>query len=206
MAKYWAAFVSAVAVTALTILPILVPPEQITWLRWRVGAVSGGLIAIVAIGIQFYMQYREEKRMRAEDEKRNRQRDKKIDELLRRVPKRRLTQDAAFGSGFSSIDMRKETLAERVEQLAHEYYDCLQEGITRSTYESRLKPKLLELLPELEKSQFKVNISKADIEAKQLYVGMRETADTLALTAVKMENPKMRLEGRYLVVDEDESH
>jgi hypothetical protein len=185
----------------LTILPFLVPTEQVSWLRWRIGSIVGGLIAITAFGIQMYMQYQEEKKMRAEDEKRNRSRDKKIDELLRRGRKSRLTQDAAY----DPTRIRKETLTERVEQLAHEYYECLQEDITRTTYESRLKPKLLELLPELEKSPFKVSISKADIEAKQLYAGMRETADSLALAAAKMENPKTRIESRYLVLDEDGS-
>jgi len=185
----------------LTILPFLVPPEQVPWLRWRIGSIVGGLIAIIAFGIQMYMQYQEEKKMRAEDEKRNRSRDKKIDELLRRSRKSRLTQDAAY----DPTRIRKETLTERVEQLAHEYYECLQEGITRAIYESRLKPKLLALLPELDKSPFRVNISEADIEAKQLYAGMRETADSLALAAAKMENPKTRIENRYLVLDEDES-
>jgi hypothetical protein len=196
--KYTYTFAAGVLVIIQGLLTFVVPAEQIAWIRWRVGAVVIAVLAIIALAMQLRRQAQEEKRANEEQEKRERKRDKKIDELLRRVPKSKRTQDAAYAPSVTP----NETLAERVERLAHEYYDCLQEGITRSTYESRLRPKLLELLPELRKSPFEVNISDADIEPKQLYAGMRETADTLALAAAKMENPKMKSEGGFLVLDE----
>jgi hypothetical protein len=198
--KYTFAFLNGGLVVLLALLSSIAPPDQVTWLRWRVGGIICGILALIALAIQFYLQYRGEQKMKAEQEKRERERDKKIDELLRRIPKRRLTQDAAY---TPPLTPPRETLADRVERLAHEYYACLQEGITRSTYESRLKPKLLELLPELKKSPFRVNISEVNIEPTQLYAGMRETADTLALTAAKMENPKMKSMGKFLVLDEE---
>jgi len=193
--KYTYTFAAGVLVILQGVLTFVIPAEQVAWMRWRVGAIVIAVLAVIALAMQLRKQAQEEKRANAEREKQERKRDKKIDELLRRIPKRRLTQDSALT--FTP----HETLPDRVERLAHEYYDGLQEGISRSTYESRLKPKLIELLPEL--SPFKVNIPEIDIEAKQLYAAMRETADTLALTAVKMENPKMRLEGKYLVLDEE---
>ena len=197
--KYAYTFAAGVLVIIQGLLAFVVPAEQIAWTRWRVGAITIAVLAVIALAMQLRKQAQEDKRAKEEQEKRERERDKKMDELLRRVPKRGRAQDAAYVPALTL----KETLAERVEQLAHEYYACLQDGITRSSYESRLKPKLLELLPELRESPFKVNISNADIEPKQLYAGMRETADTLALTAAKMENPRMKLEGGFLVLDEN---
>ena len=199
--KYAYTFAAGVLVIIQGLLTFVVPAEQIAWMRWRVGAIVVAVLAIIALAMQLRKQAQEEKRANEEQEKRERERDKKMDELLRRIPKSRRTQDAAWNA--QRYIAPQETLAERVERLAHEYYDCLQEGITRSTYESRLKPKLLELLPELNKSPFKAKISEADIEPKQLYAGMRETADKLALTAAKMENPKTKIEGGFLVLDEN---
>jgi hypothetical protein len=179
----------------------VVPAEQVAWARWRVGASIIAVLAVIALGMQLWKQAQEDKRAKEEQEKRERKRDKKMDELLRRVPQRGRARDAAYDPKL--MFTLKETLAERVERLAHEYYACLQEGITRNTYESKLKPKLLELLPELRESPFKVNISDADIEPRQLYAGMRETADTLALTAARMENPNTKIDGKYLVLDEE---
>jgi hypothetical protein len=199
--KYTYTFAAGVLVIIQGLLTFVVPAEQIAWMRWRVGAIVVAVLAVIALAMQLRKQAQDEKRANEEQEKRERERDKKMDELLRRVPKQRRTQDAAYNQFRPAPP---ETLAERVERLAHEYYVCLQEGITRNTYESRLKPKLLELLPELTKAPFRVNISKADIESEHLYAGMRETADTLALTAAKMENPRMKVVGSYLVLDEDE--
>jgi hypothetical protein len=206
MPKYLAAFASAVAVTALTLLPILVPPEHISWLRWRIGAIVCGLVAMVALGIQLYMQYQEEKKMRAEDERRNQERDKKIDEVLRRLPKRRRTLDSA--SGTSGFMLQQETLAERVATVAHEYYASLQDGITLDTYNSRLKPRLLELLSDLQKAPIKTHITESDINLKrdQLTAQLRQTADKLALSAVRITYPKTKISGKLLVLDEDESY
>jgi hypothetical protein len=206
MPKYMAAFVSAVAVTALTVLPILVPPEHISWLRWRIGAIACGLIATVALGMQLYMQYQEEKKMREEDERRNRERDKKIDEVLRRLPKQRRTLDSASGTlGFM---LQQETLAERLAAVAHDCYASLQDGITLDAYNSRLKPRLLGLLPELQKAPIKTHITETDINLKrdQLTAQLRQTADKLALSAIRMTYPKTKISGNFLVLDEDESH
>ena len=198
--KYTYTFAASVLVIIQGVWTFVVPAEQTAWMRWRVGAIIIAVLAIAAFAMQLRSQYQEEKRAKEEQEKRERQRDKKIDELLRRVPKRGRTQDAAYSW---SVSPSQPTLAQRIERLAHEYYACLQEGINRSDYDARLKPKLLELLPELEKSPFRATISKADLEPNPLYAGMRETADTLALTAAKMENPKMKSLGNFLVIDED---
>src|ERR1035438_6456531 len=155
--KYAYTFAAGVLVIIQGLLAFVVPAEQIAWTRWRVGAITIAVLAVIALAMQLRKQAQEDKRAKEEQEKRERERDKKMDELLRRVPKRGRAQDAAYVPALTL----KETLAERVEQLAHEYYACLQDGITRSSYESRLKPKLLELLPELRESPFKVNISNA---------------------------------------------
>lgn len=212
MRKYLAAFVSAVAVIILTLLPIAVPPEHLPWLRWRIAAIVCGVVAAVALGVQFYMQYQEEKKMRARDErqnrkreKRDRERDKKIDEVLRRFEKETRTLDSA--SGTLGLLLQQPTLAERTANLAHEYYACLQDDMTLEIYNSRLKPRLLELLPELQKVPIKTHITESDINPKrdQLTEQLRETADNLALSAVKMAYPKTKILGGVLVLDEDES-
>ena len=161
---------------------------------------------MVALGIQLYMQYQEEKKMRAEDERRNQERDKKIDEVLRRLPKRRRTLDSA--SGTSGFMLQQETLAERVATVAHEYYASLQDGITLDTYNSRLKPRLLELLSDLQKAPIKTHITESDINLNrdQLTAQLRQTADKLALSAVRITYPKTKISGKLLVLDEDESY
>jgi len=199
--KYAYTFAAGVLVIIQGLFTFVVPAEQLAWTRWRVGAIIIAVLAVIALAMQLRKQAQEDMRAKEEQEKRERERDKKMDELLRRVPQRRLTKDSAYD--LRTFAPPRETLAERVERLAHGYYACLQEGITRSTYESRLKPKLLELLPELRNSRFKVSISDADIEPKQLYAGMRNTADTLALTAARMENPKVKMEGGFLMLDEN---
>lgn len=211
MRKYLAAFVSAMAVIALTLMPILVPAEHIYWLRWRIGAIVCGLIAMIALSIQLYIQYQEEKKMRAEDERRNQERDKKIDKVLQRLGRGRgRTLDSAAGTsgGFGAVAamFQKEPLEERVANLAHEYYAYLQAGITLDTYDSRLKPKLLELLPELRTAPIKTNITESDVNPKrdQLTAQVRETADKLTWSAVRMTNPKTKILGKYLVLDEDD--
>ena len=205
MPKYTFAFVSGALVIVLSLSSFVVPPEQASWLRWRLGAIIVGILALVALGVQLYLQYREEKNMRAEDEKRNQERDKKIDEILRRMPKRGRTVDAAPGTGMGLL-LQQETLTDRVGNLAHEYYACLQKGVPLSVYESRLKPKLLELLPELQKATIKANISQDDIEPTKdrFTIAMRRTADKLAMAAIKMTYPKTKIAGHFLVLDEDD--
>ena len=158
-------------------------------------------LALIALAIQLYLQYREEKKTRVEQEKNDQERDKKMDEILRRLPKRRRTQDAAMGVAAPQED----TLADRVETLAHEYYVCLKDGASPSVYESRLKPQLVELLPELQKANVKANISETDIEPQraQLANVIRYTADKLVMVAINLAYPKYKIEGSYLVQDEE---
>jgi hypothetical protein len=202
--KYAYTFAAGVLVIIQGLLAFVVPAEQIAWMRWRVGAVIIAVLAVIALAMQLRKQAQKEKRAKEEQEKRERKRDRKIEELLQRYPKRGRAQDAAYDPQRVPV-APKETLAERTKQLAHEYYACLQEGAQVSVYESRLKPQLLSILPELQKSPIKVPITQSDIEPEKadLVAAMRDTADTLALAAIKMEYPKMKINGKYLVLDED---
>ena len=117
MPKYSFAFASGALVIVLALAPFIAPPEQITWLRWRIGGIACGTLALVALGVQLYLQ----------------------------------------------------------------------------------------LLPELQ--GVKAHISQDDIEPKrdQLAGGMRRTADKLAMAAVKLTYPRTKIEGSFLVLDEDDN-
>jgi hypothetical protein len=202
--KYTFAFVSGALVIIQGLSSFIVPPEQITWMRWRVGAFVVAILALVALAIQLYLQAEEEQRERKKQERLNRARDKKIDELLRRMPKPIRTRDSAVGDTLGLM-VYERSLADRTEQLAHEYYNSLRDGITPNVYETKLKPQLLELLPELRKSPIKAGISDADIELKgnDLTGAVRQTADKLALVTAKLAHPRMKTLGNFLVLDED---
>ena len=205
--KYIYTFAAGVLVIAQGLFTFVVPAEQLAWTRWRVGAIIVAVLAVLALAMQLRKQAQEDKQAKAGQERRERrreqrerERDKKIDELLRKMPPRGRTRDSAVELPLQ----QQEPLARRVERLVHEYYACLQEGAKSDIYKSRLKPQLLRILPELQKAPVKIIIPQSDIEPEEddLAAAMRSTADTLALAVVKLEYPKTKLSGNYLVLDE----
>jgi len=168
-------------------------------MRWRVGAFLIAICAIVALALQIRATAKEEKREKAKQEKRERKRDDKLDELLRRTPKRWRARDSAVAAPMEP------NLETRVESLAHKFYSFLRENPTLGAYESKLKPELLALLPELGKSYLTKDVADIEIEPERddWIASVRNNADTLAVVAVKLAYPKTKISGNYFVLDEE---
>jgi membrane protein implicated in regulation of membrane protease activity len=200
--KYASTFAAGVLVILQGVWAFAVPAEQAAWLRWRVGAIIIAVLAVVALALQLRAMAKEEKKARArqaKQEKREHKRDKKIEELLRRMPPRGRAGDSAIPV------LSEPSLEIRVESLAHKFYSFLGEKPSLATYDSKLKPELLALLPELQRSHLKRDISEIEVEPEQdeWIASVRNTADTLALAAVKLAYPKTKVSGSFLVLDED---
>lgn len=203
--KHAYAFAAGVLVIIQGLWAFVMPAEQAAWMRWRMGEVAVAVLAVIFLALQLRKQAEEEKRERKKQERMNKKRDKKIDELLRRIPKSIQTRDSAPSGTFGLITY-KPSLADRTEELAHKYYKSLQDGVTLDSYETVLKPHLLELLPDLQKSPIKIGISNADAAVKHddLIGTVRNTADKLALAAAKLSHPKMKILGNIAVLDEED--
>jgi len=207
MPKYTFALLSGELVILLSLLPFIAPPEQVTWLRWRVGGIACGSVALIALAIQLYLQYREEKKMKAEQEKREKERDKTLEEILRRLPKHRRTRDSAFGTGVIGLILQEQpSLAERIASLAVDLYTFIRQDAAQSGYDSKLKPRLLELLPELTKSGIAASVSETELEstAEQFVPKLRHLADNLTAIAVRLMYPQLKVtDGGFLIRDEE---
>jgi len=77
------AFITGVGIIADAILPLIAPPEHLSWLRWRIPIIVAGVAAIVALGVQLYLQNRQEN----EDRKQRLDADKTIEALSQDIGK-----------------------------------------------------------------------------------------------------------------------
>lgn len=226
MPKYTFAWLSGSAVILQSLLPLIAPAEQGTWLRWRIGGLTFGALALIGLTLQLCLQNREEKKLKLEQEerrliqeRREQGRDKLMQELLDRIPKRQMTHDSA------TAPPPKPSLSARMKQTARQLFDFLDErGIRPSVaefadkslsleerlghvvrvvgpwveavafgYEHRFKADLQSMLAEMRERGINSGITDADLEPPhgQDADGIRDIADRLLMTAVRLDTVRI---------------
>jgi hypothetical protein len=199
MQKYALAFLSGAAVIFQSLLPLAAPADQVTWLRWRLGGLACGALALVFLLLQLRSQYQEETKARLDQEKREKERDKVLQQISAHLPRRRGGYDSAMESAPAPLSTRMKALTEKLLTFLGDVSPSLEETKGRvrpwadavaSGYYQKFEPDLKKLLAEAKNSGVDSGITEADITPShpQDASGIRGIADRLLATAVVLDS------------------
>jgi hypothetical protein len=84
--KYLFAFISGCFVIAQTVLPLFITPETASYLRWKIFGIGFGVVAILALALQLWVQARDEKRDQQQAQKDREKLEKIYEQLFSAAP------------------------------------------------------------------------------------------------------------------------
>lgn len=205
MFKHFFAFLSAVGMVGDTLIPILVPPDHLAWIWWRIAILACAILALGGIGVHLWLQASEEK----EDRKQRQESDKRFERFMT------LFEEKRPGASASSNALRDKALQLGKDLFAflrekgprpnprigkHQPWDEGYKGIVEARgpyveaihygYLSRFKQRTIDLYNELHENGIKdFGIEQYEVDPPQVASErtVRKIAESLFLLAARMD-------------------
>ena len=71
--------------SGLTVIPLFVSPDHLAWMRWRIAILVCLIVGLTGLGLQLYLQSREEKKRKREEEEREQRQEERDTRLVAKV-------------------------------------------------------------------------------------------------------------------------